>query len=209
MINSLKIMTIFCALLISKNAFCEKLSLDKERKIIAVKIELSKLRAADQGIRHELERLQSNGYTMKQILASSVGKFWGEIDRENCAKLKEILKKTGWPTLSVYGEEADTAAWIIAQHAYFDPPFQKQALQILEEKLKTKDTIARNYAYLLDRVNLDQKKLQVYGTQGHCLKKSFWIPWPMENPGAVDARRKRVGLEPMASYKKLVNGYCY
>lgn len=211
MIHQLKVITLLSALLLSYNAFCKNSlpDLEKEREKIALKIKLNELRSSDQTIRHEIDRLEAAGYTTSQVYNSPVGKYWMEIDRKNCRELKEILKKFGWPTISVYGEEADNAAWLVAQHADFDHPFQKQVLQLLAKKLKTKEIADRNYGYLLDRVRVNEKKLQVYGTQGYCLKKSLWVPRPMEKPSQVDERRKTLGIEPMSAYEKQVDSYCH
>ncbi len=125
------------------------------------------------------------------------------IDEVNKETLGRILEERGWPVISIYGEEADQTAFLVAQHADHDPEFQRAVLKILEDKLPAGETSGENYALLFDRVRIAEAKPQRYGSQGRCVGKA-WVPDRMESPKKVDERRKSVGLEPMAAYRKKV-----
>jgi hypothetical protein len=143
---------------------------------------------------------------------------WSEIDRANVAALKEILGKHGWPTISVFGRDADRDAWLLVQHADHDPAFQKEVLAILARLKDTGETSPANYAYLYDRAaghpartpdgirvqgpDASPGGLQRYGTQGQCAG-GRWEPFPIEDPARVDERRKSVGLGPLEEYRRL------
>ena len=50
----------------------------------------------------------------------------------------------------------------------------------------------------VDRVRVSEGKPQVYGTQFHEVD-GVWVPQPIEDEANVDARRKNVGLPPLAT----------
>ena len=53
------------------------------------------------------------------------------VHERNAARLKEIIAAHGWPGRSLVGPDGSHAAWRIVQHAIGDPPFQRQALELL------------------------------------------------------------------------------
>lgn len=42
--------------------------------------------------------------------------------------MKKIVKKHGWPGISLVGKKASVGAWLLAQHADRDLRFQKNVL---------------------------------------------------------------------------------
>jgi hypothetical protein len=46
-------------------------------------------------------------------------------DQAGTDRLREIVDGHGWPTCDVVGEEANRAAWVIAQHADQDVEYQQ------------------------------------------------------------------------------------
>jgi len=127
------------------------------------------------------------------------------IDGRNTRQLKEIVAIHGWPRISVFGDEASRNAWLVLQHADDDPEFQHHALDLMAPLLGDGEINKRNYAYIYDRVAMSfrdasRRRPQRYGTQGHCVATGRWEPFPSEDDGRLDERRKDVGLEPMAVY---------
>ena len=60
-------------------------------------------------------------------------------------------------------------------------------------------------ALMTDRVrDLKDKKKQLYGTQLEP-KDGKLVPKPIEDEANVDARRKELGMPPLAEYLKFVN----
>jgi hypothetical protein len=128
-----------------------------------------------------------------------------ELDRQNTADLKSLLKTHSWFTISQFGKKCDNNAWLLVQHADQDPEFQKEILAKLEKLYPTGETRPQNYAYLFDRVALSssdpsKRQPQRYGTQGHCVAPGKWEPFPIEDEANVDTRRAEVGLPPLAEY---------
>lgn len=87
-----------------------------------------------------------------------------EIDAASRDALKKLLDRWGWFKRSEWGDEADNQAWLLAQHADTDVPFQKRVLAILESLVSTGGTRPQHYAYLHDRVAVNEKRLQRFGT---------------------------------------------
>ncbi|MCR5869601.1 hypothetical protein LRS12_01815 [Sphingomonas sp. J344] len=123
-----------------------------------------------------------------------------DLDEANTKWLKAQIERSGWFTIGKYGEDADTAAWLLVQHADRDPAFQNDVLRVLASLVDRKDTSPTNYAYLYDRVAVNSARPQRYGTQGRCTTSGIWEPRPIEDPGRLDERRASVGLEPQAKY---------
>lgn len=131
------------------------------------------------------------------------------VDDEILRVFKPLLDRWGWFTISVWGSAADRQAWTLVQHADGDLPFQKRVLTILEPLVASGDTDPTDFAYLCDRVAVNGRRLQRFGTQGFCTGPSTWKPRPVEDPDRVDARRKAMGLPPLADYIAGMNGLCH
>jgi hypothetical protein len=119
-----------------------------------------------------------------------------EVDRENTARMKTIIAEHGWPGWKLVGVDGAHAAWILVQHADHDVPFQKDCLARLECAVKAGDADPADWAYLVDRVAVAEKRKQVYGTQFDEQRQ----PRPIEDEAHVDERRRSVVLGPMADY---------
>jgi hypothetical protein len=57
-----------------------------------------------------------------------------------------------------------------------------------------------NLAYLEDRVRVNARRPQLYGTQFEGAGEEFG-PAPIEEPHSLDQRRAAVGLQPFAEYQ--------
>lgn len=127
----------------------------------------------------------------------------GAIDCDNTAWLRKQLASIGWFSIPKYGEEADTAAWHLVQHADLTRDFQREMLVKLEA-LPRGDTDPKRVGYLWDRVALSEGRPQRYGTQGKCETDGTWKPFDSEDPEHLDERRKSLGMDPIAEHAKVV-----
>ena len=58
-----------------------------------------------------------------------------------------------------------------------------------------------HYAFLYDCVRMADGKDQLYGSQFvRSVDGDTVVPWPIEDPEHVDARRARLGLPPLAEH---------
>jgi hypothetical protein len=125
------------------------------------------------------------------------------IDRKNTARLKEIIDRHGWPGRALVGADGANAAWLLAQHADRDRPFQKRCLGLLKKAVKAGEASGQQLAYLTDRVLVAEGKKQLYGTQFRTVDGKL-EPSPIEDEANVDRRRKEVGLSTLAEYRKVL-----
>ena len=165
----------------------------------ALRIELLACAEKDQAIRAEL--IKSGITNPNKILLDQMK----SIDLANTNRLKEIVKDFGWPGYKLVGRDGADAAFLIVQHS--DVQTQKAMLPLVEKSWKAEDFSAQNYALLLDRVLVSDGKPQVYGTQAVSFDQ--WIDGepelaPIEDEKNVDERRRRIGLPPLAEYRKLL-----
>jgi hypothetical protein len=125
--------------------------------------------------------------------------------RSNSEWLRAAIARNGWFDISRYGPEASQAAWLLVQHSDYDPSWQRSVLAMLEPKVRTGDFQPNYYAYLEDRVAVNAGEAQSFGTQGRCVGKGDWQPFPPKDPTRLDERRASVGLEPIAKYRARFN----
>jgi len=115
----------------------------------------------------------------------------------NAARLAAVMEKHGWPGESRVGRDGAEAAWLIAQHAIGQPAVQRAALAALWEATGRGDAPALQAAMLEDRILVFEGRPQRYGTQFDWDATGELSPLPIEDPGGVDERRQRLGLEPL------------
>ena len=80
-----------------------------------------------------------------------------------------------------------------------DADLQHRALEHLEIAVDNGDADPLHYACLLDRVRMAEGRPQVFGSQFVSAGDESVAPWPIEDPVGLDERRRRVGLEPLAT----------
>ena len=177
---------------------------------VAKKLEV--MRDADQAIRNSLFEIPAGieGEAAQAAWREGVTARMGAADEAHTAELAALIDRHGWFRISVFGEEADADAWLLVQHADRDVAFQKRVLALLEPLVEMEETSPSHYAYLWDRVAMNEERPQRYGTQGRCTGPGTWEPFEIEDPERVDERRAATGLQPLDEYAKLFaeRGYC-
>ena len=137
-----------------------------------------------------------------QYNEETIQRKWAEGDSINEVKAKAIINKYGYPGYNLAGEKSDTFFWII-QHCDDDIPVQEKVLALLKIEIAKNNASKENYAYLTDRVLVNKKQKQVYGTQVRTDPKTHKAtPFPLKYPKAVNALRKKMGLETEEAYLK-------
>jgi hypothetical protein len=156
----------------------------------ALREELLAMRDEDLRVRAELlkQGALGDGYNMRMR----------EVHERNGARLKEVIEAHGWPGRSLVGDDGSHAAWLIAQHAIGDPPFQRACATAIEESIRKGEAPLAQLAFLVDRIRYFEGKPQVYGTQFHWDENGEMNPWPIEDLERVDERRRRAGLNSIA-----------
>ena len=116
---------------------------------------------------------------------------------QNVARLRAIIQEYGWPGNSLVGRDGARAAWVIAQHADFDVPFQNECLTLIQAAYLRGDVDGHDLAYLTDRIATMGGRPAVYGTQG----AAVYTP---EQEAVIDARRRSVGLPSLAEFRAMI-----
>lgn len=116
----------------------------------------------------------------------------------NADRLVSILETDGWPTVSLVGTEAARRAFLIAQHADQRLDLQRRVLPLLAAAVGAGEADASALAMLRDRILVNEGRPQTYGTQIAGVVDGAPVPWPVEDPDGMDARRAEVGLAPFA-----------
>lgn len=150
--------------------------------------------------------------TFSEAQLDSVWKIQKAIDLDNQRWLKKMMcKKGGWLSISKVGKEGEHIAWLFVQHADNNIKFQKRCLKKISRLIVKNEVDRKNYAYLKDRVLVNQDKKQLYGTQFQRIEQDnggFVLkPKALENPSCVDARRAYMGLPSLATYLESASKY--
>ena len=152
----------------------------------------------DQKYRREVEEIQNKyGHNSEEVR-----QHWELINKQdsiNLIKVENILEEHGWLSTQEVGRHANSALFLVIQHA--DIKTQEKYLPILREAVKKGDARAADLALLEDRVALKQGKRQIYGSQiGINQETGEYFLSPLMDPDNVNERRAEVGLEPIEDY---------
>jgi len=120
------------------------------------------------------------------------------VHRRNALRLRQIIAEHGWPDRELVGAEGTLAAWFITQHAIGEPDFQRQALSLIQGKVKQGKVPAAQEAYLSDRIAMYEGRPQRYGTQSLPCADGQYRRWTTEDPEHLNERRVAAGLPPVA-----------
>jgi hypothetical protein len=121
------------------------------------------------------------------------------IDSDNMARMKEVVKRYGWPGPGLVGRDGADAAFLLVQHA---PAlaFQKAMLRPVRRAYREGELSAWNYALLLDRVLAREGKPQVYGMSVNHWDGQEPVLDPIMDEANVNRRRASIGLPPLSEY---------
>jgi len=146
-----------------------------------------------------LERADRDQTARKSLPPTQRAEQWEQViapvDRDNTARMREIVAEYGWPGYALAGTDGAHAAWLLVQHA--PAGFQEECLPLLEDAVCRGDAAPRDLAYLTDRVLMHRGEPQVYGTQYQVLAGMLTL-WTVREPAGLDQRRAALGLPPEA-----------
>jgi hypothetical protein len=109
-------------------------------------------------------------------------------------RLRSLAMTRGatWPTRSIVGAAGVHALWLLVQR---DTALQRAALHRMMES-GPDEALAADVAVLEDRVRLQSRRKQLYGTQLRLVRGRL-VPAPTEDPAHADMRRDAAGLPPL------------
>jgi hypothetical protein len=160
---------------------------------LGLREELLKMEREDQAIRNELIR---NGANVRdQALEARMA----IIDAANTGRMKEIVKRYGWPGPDRVSRDGADAAFLLVQHSP-DLAFQQAMLPLVRRSYESGKLSAWNYALLQDRVLMLEGKPQMYGMALEPWTGKEPVLYPIEDEANVDKRRAKIGLPPLREY---------
>lgn len=141
-------------------------------------------------MRYRLALLRSNSDSTYKAQRRKVRRA----DRSRQARFMKIVESLGWPSPSLVGSRAANAAFALATHL---PSLdaQRRCVEALRRALKRGERCGFEFAFLVDRVRLRRRKRQAFAT--HLVldaATSRLVPLPTFRIGAVDARRRALGI---------------
>ena len=166
----------------------------------ALREELLRMHREDQAVRN---RAIEVGFATGSA-PDSLMRRWMAVDSANLLRVKAIVARHGWPTTEMVGRDGVGAMFTLVQHADREPAFQQAMLPHVLAAWRRGDGIqGQDVALLTDRVLSGQGLPQRYGSQTELVDGRVVVK-PMEDPENVDARRREMGLPPMAEYLELL-----
>lgn len=165
-----------------------------DNKKAEIKSELAKMIEIDQ-IKSNLRQGKYLDYTQEEWQ-----KFRDSVQAENTAKTEKIFDDYGFLGYKEVGEDGAEHFFVLVQHTN-ELAFQKRVLKAMKKEVSKGNANPRNYAYLYDRVQVNEGKKQLFGTQLDF--DANGRPFPkigLLDSANVDKLRNTYDLEPLQDY---------
>lgn len=127
--------------------------------------------------------------------------FMHYIDSCNLVQVKVLLEKYGWMGRSMIGDKANSALFLVIQHA--DLETQLKYFPSLQESAEIGESKFSNAALMQDRILMRQERKQIYGSQV-VYDDVTGAPkfYPIEDEKNVNVRRTKIGMSTLEEYAK-------
>ena len=181
--------------LIKANKQRSEANMDKE---LVTKLRL--IRDDDQKYRNIYDALRKRRDTSGTAFEEqNLRKLMRYRDSVNQVIITPILDTYGWLGPDKVGFMGTQTLFLVIQHAGSE--IQEKYLPMMQQAVKEGKALARDLAFLEDRVALRQGKKQLYGSQTWLDRSDGKLYLqPVEDPGNLDKRRAAVWLEPISDY---------
>lgn len=129
-----------------------------------------------------------------------------EVDKQNRSRLKEIFQEFGFPTKQLVGKDGMYGIFLMLQHSDGDKEWQKSQFSNIESAVKNGDLEGQSYAYLYDRIKINEGSKQLYGSQFSNvdpIAKTVQLA-DTEDLANLDTRRRKMGMMPIEMYKRFM-----
>ena len=181
----------------------------QDLKVKAIQSELRGHYILDVGGRNIYQKIfqtPDRSKVAKDWAASLVSYRLVESDERASHYLENLLNEIEWVDATTFGQEASRWAFLIAQHADRNIDLQVLALERMTPFVDIGEVDKPDFAYLTDRVAINQGREQVYGSQttGKC-KDGLLISEPIKNIETVDVRRASMELDTLDEYLSAIS----
>jgi hypothetical protein len=169
---------------------------------------LDSMAVSDQVFRNKYSQLRNEGFERSSPEIQQALKNGQKSDSLNMIILKVLFKDYGFLGFGEVGKKGSGNFGLMMQHCDRDPKFQEEVLSEMKKHIERKNADPSNYAYLIDRVNVNTGKPQVYGTQMKLNQEgSSYEPKPVVDPENLNKRRAEVGLGTIEEYIGIMNSH--
>jgi hypothetical protein len=159
----------------------------------SLRVELERIYDLDQrdrnNVHHYIPGAQKDSVIAHLIMQDSL----------NLQRVMAIMDSAGWLGEDAIGHKANTALFLVIQHADAHPGRQAEYLELMREAVERGAAKPHQLAMLEDRVAVNHGRPQIFGSQiGWKDGKGF--VQPIADEEHVNERRAAVGLEPLEKY---------
>lgn len=149
---------------------------------------------------NQIFSLRFDGFQREGLRA----RMWAPVenaDKENTAYVRSLLGDRIWFDDETDGAGSQSAAWLIVQHADFDPAFQRDMLDRLGPMVSEGRIRRTEYAMLWDRVAVHEGRPQRFGSQLICEDDQLIARGGVEDIDRLDARRAEYEMQSWETYR--------
>lgn len=142
-------------------------------------------------------KLNTSDYGLTKVQADSLWALQSKIDSTNFQRLKEITLTYGWPGRWMIGNDN---ASIFLLHS--SEKYKLDMFPILKSEINKKHIKPLEVAQMYDKMLLERKETQLYGTFSHANKTTGQDDPPLiEDIIKTNAARKDIGLKSLKRYR--------
>lgn len=137
----------------------------------------------------------------KELPLEEWRKFKDSVFRTHEKQLQEVFNNNGFPRYDLVGEEGSRNFFLMVQHSDHNSEFQSRVLKEMKIQVDESNANSGSHVLLVDRVNLNTGKAQIYGTQvKNNMNNGQAYPKILEDSSNINKRRNSIGLEPIEVY---------
>jgi hypothetical protein len=162
---------------------------------------LDSIYRTDQGNRLAIDSVQNKYGTDSKEWNALMEKMRSD-DSLNLITVTQILDKHGWLGPDIVGQRGSTTLWLVIQHSNLKT--MEKYFPMMKEAVKNGKASAANLALLEDRIEMNNNRPQIYGSQLR-MEGGKYVLWKIKDEANVNKRRAEVGLEPLEEYLKYWN----
>jgi hypothetical protein len=149
------------------------------------------------------QNVKSDSPEMKNLMDE-----WKTVGDADKILLKTLFKDNGFLGYKEVGEQSSHNFLQMVQRMDADSTFQQEVLVEMKKHIAKINASPIEFAYLTDRVNLNQAKPQVYGTQLKINEKgTSYEPKMVIDPKNLNKRRAEIGLGTIEEAISIMNGH--
>ncbi|MDB4908867.1 MAG: hypothetical protein JWO05_3651 [Gemmatimonadetes bacterium] len=139
----------------------------------------------------------TGGESGPQMISREVATRLDSATRVATTEMKAVFEANGFPGRKMVGAAASSAAARMFNLTR-EVSFQERVLAAMEKAVAAGDAAPLDLALLTDVTRRNSGRPQVYGTALTMSPTGQIVPLPIQDSAGVDARRKAVGLGPLA-----------